>query len=234
MSAFLMLKNDMNDTDRYARLYDRSDIALLKDVSYGNMEAFKELLQRYLDLVSRTTFRILCDREDSEHVTVQVFASVWHDVLDYDDRFSVSEWILRKTCMYSRLRIMRRRLLRLFGVMNDVFVKVAPTAENKDDYVTKQAWQLHCRITTHMTPLQGIAYALCVLEGMSKEDVALITSMTVFRIGTAMKRAEEKVRAELKDYGKKDYYDKYNGFLRKVADGMSDMDKLNKMIIFAV
>ena len=224
----------MIDSDRYARLDDRSDIALLKDMSYGNIEAFKELLRRYLYLVSRTTFRILCDREDSEQVTVQVFASLWHDVLDYDDRFTVEEWILRKTCFYSRVRIMRRRLLRVFGVVNDVFVKVAPTAENEDDYVTKQAWQLHCRITTHMTPLQGMVYALCVLEGMSKEEVALITSMTVVRIGLALKRAEDKVRAELKEYGKKDYYDRYNGFLRKVADGMTDMDKLNKMIIFAV
>ena len=224
----------MIDSDRYARLDDRSDIALLKDVSYGNIDAFQELLRRYLDLVSRTTFRILCDREDSERVTVQVFASLWHDVLDYDDRFTVEEWILRKTCFYCRMRIMRRRLLRVIGVVNDVFVKVAPTAENEDDYVTKQAWQLHCRITTHMTPLQGMVYALCVLEGRSKEEVALITSMTVVRIGVALKRAEDKVRAELKEYGKKDYYDRYNVFLRKVADGMSDMDKLNKMIIFAV
>lgn len=234
MSEILMWKYFMNDSDRYARLDDRSDTVLLKDVSYGNMDAFKELIRRYLDLVSRTTFRILCDREDSEQVTVQVFSSVWHDVLDYDDRFTVEEWILRKTCIYCRLRIMRRRLLRVFGVMNDVFVKVAPTVEDEDDYVTKQAWQLHCRITTHMTPLQGISYALCVLEGMSREEVALITSMTEMRIGLALRRAEDKVRAELKEYGKRDYYDRYNDFLRKVADGMSDMDKLNKMIIFAI
>ena len=224
----------MEYTDRYARLEDRSDIALLKDIRYGNMEALKELTRRYLGIVSRTTFRILCDRIDSEQVTVQVFASVWHDVLDYDDRYTVEEWILRKTCLYSRIRIMRRRILRIFGVVNDVFVRVSPKAENEDDYVTKQAWQLHCRATTHMTPLQSMTYALCVLEGMTREKVATITGMTGFRIGVAMNRAEDKVRAELKDYGKTDYYDSYNDFLRKVADGMSDMDKLNKMIIFAV
>lgn len=224
----------MEYTDRYARLEDRSDIALLKDITYGNMEALKELTRRYLGIVSRTTFRILCDRIDSEQVTVQVFASVWHDVLDYDDRYTVEEWILRKTCLYSRIRIMRRRILRIFGVVNDVFVRVSPKAENEDDYVTKQAWQLHCRATTHMTPLQSMTYALCVLEGMTREKVATITGMTGFRIGVAKNRAEDKVRAELKDYGKTDYYDSYNDFLRKVADGMSDMDKLNKMIIFAV
>lgn len=224
----------MDYTDRYARLEDRSDIALLKDITYGNKEAFKELTRRYLDLVSRTIFRILCDRVDSEQVTVQVFASLWYDVLDYDDKYTVEEWLLKKTCLYSRIRIMRRRILRIFGVVNDVFVRVTPVVDNEDDYVTKQAWQLHCRVTTHMTPLQSMVYALCVLEGMSREKVATITGMTGFRIGVAMHRAEDKVRAELDDYGKKGYYDSYNDFLRKVADGMTDMDKLNKMIIFAV
>ena len=115
----------MDPLDRYARLKDRSDIALIKDVSYGNMEAFDELMNRYLDLVSRTSFRILCDRRDSEHVTVSVFLSLWHEVLDYDDRFTVGEWLLRKTCINARLRIMRRRILRIFGVINDVFVNVS-------------------------------------------------------------------------------------------------------------
>lgn len=224
----------MDNRDRYASIQERGDMALLKDISYGDIDSFKELLRRYLDLVSRTTFRILCDREDSEQVTVRVFTSVWHEVLDYDDSYSVEEWILRKTFIYSRLRITRRRFLRMFGVVNDIFVNVSPISENLDDYMTKQAWQLHCRATTHMTLLQSVAYALCVLEGLSEAEVALITSMTVSRIGTAIRRAEDKVRAELDDYGKAYCYDQYNDFLRKVAEGMSDKDKLNKMIIFAV
>ena len=126
----------MEDSERYDRLEGRSDMSLLKDVSYGNVDALKELLIRYLDLVSRTAFRILCDREDSERVTVRVFVSLWHDVLEYDDRFTVEEWILRKTCIYCRLRIMRRRILRLFGVVNDVFVKVPPSSADADDYLT--------------------------------------------------------------------------------------------------
>ena len=224
----------MEYSERYDRLEGRSDMSLLKDMSYGNKDALKEMLRRYLDLVSRTAFRILCDREDSERVTVRVFVSLWHDVLEYDDRFTVEEWILRKTCIYCRLRIMRRRILRLFGVVNDVFVKVPPSSADADDYLTKQAWQLHCRCVTHMTPLQSAVYALCVLEGMSESQMAKITGMTGFRIALALERAEEKVRSELKDYGKADQYDSYNGFLRRVAEGMSDMDKLNKMIIFAV
>lgn len=221
----------MDTLDRYARLRDRSDIALIKDVSYGNMEAFDELMNRYLDLVSRTSFRILCDRKDSEYVTARVFVSLWCDVLDYDDRFTVAEWLLRKTCINARLRIMRRRILRIFGVINDVFVNVSPVASDEDDYVTKQAWELHCRAVSHMTPLQAAVYALCVLEDMSVEEVAFITGLTRFRIGLASERAEDKVRNRLKDYDKESDYERYNGFLRKIADSLTDYDRLKREIV---
>lgn len=224
----------MEFSERYARLEDRNDIALMKDVSYGNMDAFEELMNRYLDLVSRTTFRILCDRNDSESVTTQVFVSLWHDVLDYDDRWSVEEWLLRKAFAYCRLRIVRRRILSIFGVENDVFVNVSPRAENVDDYITKQAWELHCRTSSHMTSLQSAVYALRVLEDMSEDKVSLITGANRLRVESALHIAEEKVRSGLKNYGKGRDYDRYNSFLRKVADSLTDMNKLKKMIIFAV
>ncbi|MBO7191818.1 MAG: hypothetical protein J6V17_00330 [Bacteroidales bacterium] len=221
----------MELADRYARLSERSDIALLKDVSYGDVDAYNELIDRYLSLVSRTSFRILCDREDSEDTVVKVFVSLWYEVLDYDDSFTLSEWLLRKTCLYSRIRITRRRILRIFGVVNDVFVNVSPKVEDQDDYLTKQAWELYCRTSNYMTPLQNAVYALCELEGISKSIVAKITGMTEFRVGLALRRAEEYIRAELSSYDKEKDFDRYNGFLRKVADSITDSEKLKGKII---
>lgn len=206
----------------------------MKNVAYGSMEAFEELMDRYLGLVSRTSFRILCDRRDSEYVTARVFVDLWYDVLDYDDGFTVAEWLLRKTCYYSAARIIRRRILRIFGVVNDVFVQVTPKVEDEDDYVTKQAWELHCRASSHMTALQSAVYAMCILDGIPKESVARITGMTGFRISLALGRAEDKVRSQLRNYDRVNDYARYNTFLRKVADALTDMDKLKKMIIFAV
>lgn len=216
--------------DEYAQLEARSDIALLKDIAAGNPDALSVVMDRYLAIVSRTSFRILCDRADSEYVTAKVFYSLWNDVLDYDDRFTLEEWLLRKTCFYSRIRITRRRILRVFGFTNDLFVNTPPTADDEDDYLTKQAWELYCRATADMTPLQSACYALCVLDGLPEEIVAKITGMTRFRIGVALKRAKDKVRNQLSHYNKKDDFEKYNGFLRKVAFSLTDDGKLRKMI----
>ncbi len=221
-------------SERYARMIERGDMTLMKEVAYGSMEAFEELMDRYLDLVSRTSFRIMCDRRDSEYVTVRVFLSLWHDVLDYDDTFTLGEWLLRKTCHFCRLRITRRHILNIFGVVNDVFVNVSPKADDEDDYVTKQAWELHCKVSAHMTVRQSAVYAMCVLDGMSEDTVAKIMGMTGYRIGTVLDRAEEKVRSELKYYGRDKDYCRYNAFLRKVADSLTDMDRLKKMIVSAL
>jgi DNA-directed RNA polymerase specialized sigma24 family protein len=229
-----MICFDMDDSDRYARMVERGDMTLMKEVAYGSMDAFEELMDRYLDLVSRTSFRILCDRRDSEFVTASVFVSLWHDVLDYDDSYTLGEWLLSKTYRYSRIRITRRRILKVFGVVNDVFVNVSPSVDDEDDYVTKQAWELHCRASSHMTPLQSAVYAMCILDGISEESVSRITGMPRFRIALALEGAEEKARLELKYYGREKDYNRYNSFLRKVADSLTDMAKLKKMIIFAV
>lgn len=217
--------------DRQICSESRSDMSLLKGVANGSEEDFMMLMERHMELVSRTSFRILCDREDSEAVTVRVFVSMYRDVMDYDDRFSLEEWLLRRTCVYSRLRIFRRRLLRIFGVRTDVFVKASPKVENEDDFVTKQAWELYCRAASHMTPLQRVVYALCELEDMLREDVSRLLGLTRFRVGVALQRSVEKVNSELRHFDKEDDYGRYVGFLKKVAESLTDKEKLTKRIM---
>lgn len=224
----------MRSIDGLSDLERLGDITLMKDVARGNMEAFTVLVDRYLDVVSRTAFRIMCDREDSEAVTVKVFESLWYDVLKYDDRFSLEEWLLRKTCLYCRIRIMRRRLLRIAGVTVDVFVRASPVVEEEDDYVTKQAWEIYCRASMHLTPLQIAAFALCGLEDLSEERVSFMTGLTRFRIALALQRGKEKIMDELEKYGKKNDYDRYVGFLKKVADSITDKGKLKDKIMHQV
>ena len=222
-------KNVMKEDDAY--LESCSDMALLKDVARGREDAFMVLLDRYLDVVSVTSFRILCDREDSEAVTVKVFVSLWHDVLAYDDSLSLRDFLLRKTCLYSRMRIMRRRILMFIGVRNGVFVKASPKVENEDDYVTKQAWELYCRATAHMNPLQTIVYVLCELEGMLQDDVSRLIGLTHFRVSLACQRAVAKMKGELHHFNREDDYMRFTGFLKKVAESLTDREKLTKSIL---
>ena len=119
--------------------------ALMYSIGCGDMRAMKHLLDKYLNLVSKTAFRILCDRKDSEAVTRDVFVHAWNYSEKFDASMPLEIWLLRLTSRYARLRVIRRRIMYIFGQRPDLFVTTVPKAADYDDYVTKQAWELFCR-----------------------------------------------------------------------------------------
>lgn len=217
-------------TDRNIRFEDIGDMALMRDISAGNIEAYSALLDRYLPLISRTTFRMLCDRRDSEYVTISVFINLWNDCTLYDDRFSLEEWLLRMT-----YRLARRRLIgRIFGKHPDLFAVSRPKVENTDDYITTQAWELFCRASMKMSPVQRAVFTLTSLECLSDGKTSFIYGISVRRSIFAKKRAELRIKEELACFGKEDEYDAYVGFIRKVSDGLTDICLIKRRIIVLI
>ena len=196
----------------------RNEMTLMKSVGKGDEQAMTYLMDCYRDLVSRIAFRILCDRKDSDAVVQEVFDNVKTDSKTFDGSVSLRNWILSHTCKYARLRIVRRRIMYIFGQRPDLYVTSAPKVQDFDDYVTTQAWELYCRVAVDFNVNQRILFALCTLEGISEYEASLITGVSGRRICTLLDDAEEKFRKELFLYGKRDMYYSYIGFLRKVAD----------------
>ena len=221
----------MDNNDTFIRLSDRGDMALLRDIAAGREDAFMEMMNRYLPLISRTTFRILCDRNDSEAVAKQVFIYLWHNFDQYDDRFTLEEWLLRRTFYLSRLRISRRRILHVFGKRPALFAVSKPKAENTDDYITTQAWELFCRTSLKMTPVQRVIFTFVDLEQLSPDKVAYITGLFRYRVRIAEERAVKKLKDELDRYGKANDYVAYIGFMRKVSDSLTDLELIKRAVM---
>ncbi len=203
-------------------------------IGCGDMRSMAHLVNEYLDLVFRTSFRILCDRKDSEIVTQDVFVHAWNDAAAFDGSVSLEAWLLRHTCRYARLRIVRRRIMYIFGERPDLFVTTAPKTPTYDDYVTKQAWELFCRISVGMSITHRILFALCVLDGISEKDASLITGISRRRISSLISSAESRFRKELRRLESSDDYYRYIGFLRKVAEGQAEHDSLKRIIMASV
>ena len=196
-----------------------NEMTLIRSVGEGSEGAMKYLKDSYQDLVSRIAFRILCDRKDSDAVVQEVFDYVRTDFKSFDGSLTLRNWLLSHTCRYARLRIVRRRIMYIFGERPDLYVTSAPKVQDFDDYVTTQAWELYCRTVGEFNVNQRILFALCALEGMSEYEASLITGVSGRRICSLLDDAEAKFRKELRIYGKQDEYYSYIGFLRKVADG---------------
>ena len=185
---------------------------------------FSELIQKYFDMVSRTSFRILCDSEDSKAVVTDVFTYVWKHMEHYDPSIPLHYWILSATCRMSRLRIARRRMLYIFGKRPGLYFTSSPKVQDQDDYITKQAWEIYCRVSERLTAGQRMLFALCVLDDVPHEDAVSLTGIPMFRVSFALHRAEEKVKKELERFGKIESYPQYIKFLRKVIDDNAEKE----------
>ena len=203
-------------------------------IGCGDMRAMKHLMDRYLDVVFRTSFRILCDKKDSEAVTQEVFLHAWNDSESFDGSLPLEAWLLHHTCKYARLRIVRRRIMFIFGERPDLYVTTAPKTPAYDDYVTKQAWELYCRISVELSITHRILFALCVLDGISEKDASMITGISRRRISGLITSAETKFKKELHRLECADDYYRYIGFLRKVVEGMGEQDRLKRIIMASV
>ena len=67
---------------------------------------------------------------------------------------------------------------------------------------------------------------MCVLDGMSVDSVSRITGKSHYRVEAALRMSREIVLSELRSYGRGGSYCRYNVFLRKVADSLTDYDRL--------
>lgn len=204
---------------------------LLKGVLHGSVPAFRKLTAEYIPLVSRTSYRIMCDRSDSEYITKEVFISLWHDPLSYMEADSLSEALLRKTCAICRKRLARRRLYGIFSIHPELFVMSSPSVPSADEYIARQAWEVFCRASRNCSDRQRILYTLHELEGLSVSASARVGRCLEFSAEEALESARRRVKEELDVYGRMDDYISYVGFLRKVEDQLTDRFRLQSNIM---
>ena len=180
-------------------LVDAADSVLIREMSYDRYEAFIVLMDRYMPLVSRLSYRVLCDMRESESVAKKVFSSLWKNPYSFDDRYSLRIWLCRNTCSLCRQRLFMHRL---FGDM-PIYEMSAPGACSEgEDFITKETWAIFCRASREMSSVQRIIYALIELEGLSTHEVTMIIGYNADMIRKELVISRNKIRKELERYGK--------------------------------
>lgn len=193
----------MNLADGHSRLDLSSDANLMREAALGRSVALRVIMDRYMSMVSRTAYRILCDRPESEDVTQEVFIKVWRNASSYDERYSVSTWLYRITCNLCFDRLRRRRFLEFFAIHSPVYEASAPVAFSpEEDFITKETWAVFCRASQGLSPKQRAVFTLRELEGLPVGKVVEITGMTREQIKSNLCIAKKKIRQELERYGK--------------------------------
>ena len=168
--------------------------ALMQAVVEGKENAFHIILDTYVDLVVRTSFRILCDSKDSKNVAMEVFDRIWRKAERYDRSRPLTEWILVLTCKLCRRRDVINRLFRIMDVSPELYNTSPPSLPWEEDYITKQAWEIYCRTSRKLSLRDRVVYTLCELEGLSISQVHYITGLRPSVIIDALQHSRSQMK----------------------------------------
>ena len=207
-----------------------NDVKLLSDISSRTPEVLDDIISRYLASVSRISYRILCDRMDSESVTLALFTMIWNEPQSFNGTIPIDHMVVRRTCSLCRHRLLRRKFLRLFSINPEVYISAVPVVPGAEDFISRQAWTLYCRTVENYSDRQRVVFSLCELEGYTAGQAAEIIGIGVSRVNKDLEEARNKLRDELDYFGRMNDYSLYIGFLRKVRDQLTDTIRLQRCI----
>lgn len=84
--------------ERVGRMLTLSDEELVtrcKAELPGNTRSYEMLVQRYMNRVYSIVYRIVCDREEAEDLSQEVFIKVYNGLKKFEQQASFSSWLFR-------------------------------------------------------------------------------------------------------------------------------------------
>lgn len=169
------------------------DEALLEQFKRGEAPAFRALVGRYAGEILSYTTRLVRDRTWAEDLTQEVFVKL-STRPPATAAHGLRPWlyaVAKNQC----LDFLKRRTPRAEPLAPDAVACPRPGPEE-----TTESRELHQRVAKTLDALpeeQRESFVLCVLQGLSYEDAAVVAGCSVKTLSSRLARARERFRAEL-------------------------------------
>ena len=180
---------------------------LIESAQRGKVDAFNELVLAYQDRVYNLAYRIMGDPASASDAAQETFIAAYHSI----DRFrggSFKSYLLRiaSNKCYDELRRRKRRPATFFEDLSEVDEEANPAlingGEGPEEYVEQRemARLIQAGIET-LPPGQRVTLALSDVQGMSYQEIAEATDISLGTVKSRLARARAKLRDYLREQG---------------------------------
>jgi RNA polymerase sigma-70 factor (ECF subfamily) len=177
-----------------------SDLACVQRVGRGDQRAFRELVDRYLQSITRFGLRTLHDHGEAEEVAQETFLRLWTEAADFEPRAQLKTWLYRVARNQCIDRIRKRR-----SHGTEVELDERETGEDRPSslLLRKQtAAQVEEALAT-LPERQREAIALVHYEGLSGAEACEVLSVSAEALESLLARGRRALREQLRDVAKK-------------------------------
>jgi RNA polymerase sigma-70 factor (ECF subfamily) len=180
--------------------------ALIGSARQGDARAFNQLVLRYQSMAYNVAYRILSDPDAAADATQDAFLSAFKAMRKFRGG-SFKAWLLRivTNACYDQLRVKQRRPT---SSLDDLPVDVDHTnylhdpAEQPDEFVERRELSALIQAGISSLPIeQRIILVLSDVQGMSYQEVAEVTGISLGTVKSRLSRGRARVRDFLVEKG---------------------------------
>jgi RNA polymerase sigma-70 factor (ECF subfamily) len=172
------------------------DAAAIKRIINRDAVGLEALYDRHATAVYSLALRIVRDVAEAEDVTQEVFAQVWGQARQFDDRRgSVAAWLLMMARSRALDRLRRKRAVLKPGPGDDVLAEIPDAAPNVEVMAaTDQEARAARAAVRELPPLERTAIELAYFEGLTQNEIAARTGTPLGTVKTRLRNALRRVR----------------------------------------
>jgi RNA polymerase sigma-70 factor (ECF subfamily) len=158
----------------------------------GDERAFKALVEHYHARCLRFAQQMMLSTEDAEEAVQDAFVRVYDALPRFNEELRFEPWLFR--ILANRCRTTRTRRRRLDAMMVPEDSAPEPSVgPDSDEAVQAELWALLDGLVLE----QRAAFLLHHVEGMSYDDMSVVTGVGVSALKMRVKRAGDVLRAKM-------------------------------------
>ncbi len=183
------------------------EASLITAAQQGRVDAFNELVRAYQHQVYNLAYRILGDPASAADATQEAFISAYQNIARFRGG-SFKSYLMRivSNACYDELRRRKRRPTTSFEDFGEVDEEANPAlingGEGPEEYAERQemARVIQTGIET-LPPDQRITLVLSDVQGLSYQEIAEATGVSLGTVKSRLARARGKLRDYLRTHG---------------------------------
>ena len=188
------------------RRMDKAETEAIRDVLAGNRDAYRVLMDRHFNTVTRIAFRITGNEADAEGAAQEAFLRAYNKLPSFRQDSAFSTWITR-IAMNTAINLVERRNRDLSyqgpriadePTPAENTVRVADTQLGPENaLLNREAVSMRHAAMAQLTPMERTAFTLRHMEDIPMAEIATALNVTTNSAKQAVFRAVSKLRQSL-------------------------------------
>ena len=185
------------------------DKDLIKKIQAGDINAFKQLFEKYHANIYNLCFRFASSKEEAEYLCQEVFLKIYNSAKTFSHRSQLSTWIYRITvnlCLNHQRQQKKFNWLFFDDSSKETITDTTshlsiPNCDLPDSLIEqKEKEKIIQKAINGLPSKQRTAFILQRYENMSVKDISEILDSSVLSIQSRLARAKENLCKKLLPY----------------------------------